>query len=371
MTVAPPTVSALLAAQADGIGEVPFASAAWVKEAGEVLREAADRHRDGLRDVAPFTICEVTHNAPAWLHAGSKLAWHARFNGGRFEVASGELPTAECTFKVAGDHSLISNACRILYQGRDPRIVALAQARIGKLGRFDRHGSLPAHPVLGAVLRTLHDRMAVRTLPRFVFMTPEWVHNARQILTSRATSAEFADGIRNVVYTFSEEFTETPKYAFPDGSHGGFWVHVNHGQITVGAGPLPAALGPADALTKGAYTPVVPIGRTVNAAMTQEEKDAQTEYSKRAFRFDKVAGKRPVEQTQPSGRGPMPPELGRIFSVLHDELSKRTAGDLPSDYDSSIRPEWASPPQFDRLADYDKSWLNYDKVDVYGEPRSA
>ncbi|MEM7385799.1 MAG: DUF1553 domain-containing protein, partial [Verrucomicrobiota bacterium] len=33
-----------------------------------------------------------------------------------------------------------------------------------------------------------------------------------------------------------EEFTNTPKYAFPDGSHGGFWVRCDHGQLTVGAG---------------------------------------------------------------------------------------------------------------------------------------
>ena len=87
-------------------------------------------------------------------------------------------------------------------------------------------------------------------------MTPEWVASARHILSERAASAKYAHGIKDVVYTFSEEFTETPRYAFPDGSHGGFWVRCDHGAITVGAGPLPEELGPADGLTKGPYSRV-------------------------------------------------------------------------------------------------------------------
>jgi hypothetical protein len=55
--------------------------------------------------------------------------------------------------------------------------------------------------------------------------------------------------------------------------------------------------------------------------------------------------------------------------VAHDEMSKRTAGDLPGDYDDSIKPEWATPNQFDRPDGYDKSWLRYDEVDIFGDPR--
>ena len=59
-----------------------------------------------------------------------------------------------------------------------------------------------------------------------------------------------------------------------DGSHGAFWVRCSCGAITVGAGPLPEELEPADRLTKGVYTPVVPVGRTVNTAMSAEEQEA-------------------------------------------------------------------------------------------------
>ncbi len=357
----------LLAAMAEGIGEVAFASEEWVAEARDVLEAAVKIHAQGLADVGKFTLCEVGHNAPAWLHCGPKLAWHARFDGASVSVGVGELDKSECDLKIEGDHSIISNLGRIQYHNRDPKVVASAQARLQKLSRWEVSGTMPEHPVLMAILRTLHDTMAPRTLPRFVFMTPEWVSNARHIVSTRAE--KYQDQLTNVVYKFSEEFTDTPKYAFPDGSHGGFWVHCNYGTVTVGAGPLPTELEPADTLTKGAYTPVVPVGRTVNAVMTDDEKKQQEEYSKAAFRFDKVAGRRPVDQTQPSGKGPMGPELGRVMMVLHDELSKRTAGDLPGDYDDSLKPEWREPQGFDRPRGYDKTWLKYDEFDIYGNPR--
>ena len=173
------------------------------------------------------------------------------------------------------------------------------------------------------MLRALHDEMAPLTMPRFVFMTPEWVSSARHILTERA--ARYSLELRDVSYTFAEEFTNTPAYAFPDASHGGFWVRCERGLITVGAGPLPAALAPADGQTKGPYALVVPVGRTVDAAMTEQEKEQRTAYSKQAFRPN-AAGEPPVTQGSPSGKGRMPTALMRVFAPLHDELSKRTSG---------------------------------------------
>ena len=362
--------SAVLAAMAEGIGDSTFASLDWVETAGGVLREAVKDHAEALADLGDFTLCEVAHNPPAYLHRGGTLAWHARFSGASVDVNTGELDSSECDFKVQGDHSVMSNLARIQYHGKDPALVSTAQARLYKLTRWQIDGALPEHPALGSVLRTLHDRMAAHTMPRFTFMTPEWVSSARHILSTRAGSDKYAPGIQNTVYTFSEEFTDTPQYAFPDGSHGGFWVLCDHGQITVGAGPLPTALEPADALTKGMYTPVVPVGRTVNAAMTDDEKEEQAAYGKGAFRFDKEANRAPIDQSSPSGKGPMPPELGRVFLPLHDELSKRTSGELPADFDDSVKDAWSSPQGFDRDAQYDASWLRYSEVDIYGEPRS-
>jgi hypothetical protein len=363
-----PYAPAVLAAMADGIGDLTFASPEWVEAAAEALKSAASRHEAGLADLGRFTICEVAHNAPAYLRCGPSLSWHARFDGSTVEVHAGELPDEECDYKMQGDHSIISNLARIQYHGRDPDAVTAARQRLIKLSRWKMHGTMPDHSVLAVVLRSLHDTLAARTMPRFVFMTPEWVNSTRHVLSERAVSAKYADGIKDLVYTFSEEFTDTPRYAFPDGSHGGFWVHCDHGQITVGAGPLPKELEPADTLTKGVYTPVVPVGRTVNRGMTEADEVELEAYRKAAFRYDKVANRRPVDQTSPSGRGPMPAELSRIFMPLHDELSKRTSGELPVDFDSTVKPQWATPQGFDRSETYDPSWLRYDKVDIYGAP---
>jgi len=244
MSTETPQPSVLLAAMADGIGDLAFASPQWVDAAREALTSAVGRYAAGLASLGAFTLCEVAHNSPAYLHCGSKLAWHAVFDGALVEVHSGELPASACDLKVEGDHSIMSNLARIQYAGRDPKLVAAAQARLHKLSRWVVHGSIPTNPVLAAVLRSLHDALAVRTLPRFVFMTPEWVSCARHILTMRAALTKYADGLSDVEYTFAEQFTQTPQYAFPDGSDGGFWVRCSYGQITVGAGPLPKELNP-------------------------------------------------------------------------------------------------------------------------------
>jgi hypothetical protein len=364
--IMPPLV--VINAMADGIGDLAYASPAWVEAAADALKTEVARRKAGLGDLETFTICEVGHNPPAYLHLDSPLAWYARFEGGTVEVLTGELPAEECTIKVQGDHSVISNLARLQHQGKDPVIVAAAQARLVKLSRWQTKGEMPKHKVLAAVMRTLHDTMAVRTLPRFVFMTPEWVSIARHILSTRAASAKYADKIKDIVYTFSEEFTDTPRYAFPDGSPGGFWVHCNHGQITVGSGPLPAEFAPADALNRRQYIPVVPMGRTVERDVTEAERIEKEDYIKTAFRLDKEANQGPIKKSFPSGKGEMPADLARVFLPLHDEMSKRTSGELPADFDPDIKKEWATPQRFDRCAGYDKSWLRFNKVDIYGEP---
>ena len=350
---------------ADGIGSLCFASEDWAAAASERLGALAARHAEGLADVGDFTLCEVAHNPPAHLRAGASLAWHLRFKQDAVQVAPGDLPADGCDLKIEGDHSIMSNMGRIRLQGRDPVLVVAAQRRLAKLSRWKMHGAFPKHEVLSVVLRALHDEMAALTMPRFVFMTPEWVSTARHILTERA--ARFAATLRDCVYTFAEEFTDTPAYAFPDGTHGGFWVRCERGLITVGAGPLPAPLGPADGLTRGPYALVVPVGRTVDATMTDAEKADRTAYSTQAFQPN-AEGELPVTQSSPSGKGRMPAPLMRVFAPLHDELSKRTGGDLPADYDDAYAD--FGPQPFDRQRGYDKTWLRYDEFDIYGNPRT-
>ena len=325
-------------------------------------------HADGLKDVK-FTLCEVAYNPPAYLKVGGKVAWNLTIDGDQVKAGTEELPAEECDLKIQGDHSIISNLAHIQFGGNDPKVVAAAQARLRKLSHWVVDGEMPENKVLRAVLRSLHDKMAARTMPRFVFMTPEWVSSARYIVTTRAESEEFNPGIQGVEFLFAEEFTHTPKYAFPDGSHGGFWVHLNYGQITVGAGPVPEELQPADVLTKGQYTPVVPVGRTVESGgMTKEDTEEKKAFSAAAFKAPEGAEPIVKASQQITGKE-FPRGLGLVMSVLHDELSKRTSGELPSDYDDTVRSDWAQPQRFDRDPDYDSSWLLYDKFDIYGNPR--
>ena len=361
----------VLASMAPGIGDLTYGTTEWVEAAQSVLDTHAHILAESLEDSPSFKICVVGHNPPAYLHLGRPIAWHCSIQKSNVEVNTGELSASDCDLKIVGDHSIISNIARIVYHGNDPQVVVAARERLAKLSRWEIQGSTPKDNAVNALLRKFHDSMAHRTMPRFVFMTPEWVSSARYILSTRVASEKYAEGVKDVVFTFSEEFTDTPEYAFPDGTHGGFWVLCDHGEITVGAGPLPKELEPADMLTKGKYTPVVPVGRTVNAALTDEEKVMQGEYSKSAFKRDEHTQEFPVQQSMPSGRGPMPPELGRVFMVLHDELSMRTSSELPSDFDAGVKADWATSQPFDRDPSFDKSWIKYDTYDIYGNIRET
>ncbi len=368
MTIANGSVSVLTAAMPESIGDLTFATKAWVNAARGLLETEIERYREPLKQANRHSFCQVAHNAPHFLHVGNTLAYSVVFENGSAEIMAEELPDDQCDMKMIGDHSLMSNMARLIFRGKDPKVVEAARNRLFSVGNWQMYGTPPPDQVLHAIWQSVNDAMAVRTMPRFVFMTPEWVSSARAILTSRSQSDKYRDTIKTIDYTFAEEFTHTPRYAFPDGSHGGFWVRCRQGQFVVGAGPLPSESQPADTLTKAMYTPVIPVGRTVVVNMTDAEKAAQTAYQKQAFRFDKELNMRPAEQTQPSGRGAMPPELGRVFLPLHDELSKRTSGELPSDYDPTIKANWGKPQIFDRHPDYDPKLLRYDEVDIYGQP---
>uniref|UniRef100_A0A7S1RMB7 Uncharacterized protein n=1 Tax=Alexandrium catenella TaxID=2925 RepID=A0A7S1RMB7_ALECA len=214
--------------------------------------------------------------------------------------------------------------------------------------------------------------MAERTIPRFVWMTPEWVSCAREIITARAANPKFADNARqqpmlkDLDYVFAEEFQHPPPYAAPDGASGGFWVVARHGRVTVGSGALPAEHGEPDVLTRGEYVPILAGGRTVNAALSAEE---QKLVARHQARLPKAFGGRPTMsavQRVREGSGPMPAALGVCMLPLHDELSLRASGEVPSDFDPAV-PDGGAPA-FDRSPEYRGTWLRYDRVDVYGRP---
>jgi hypothetical protein len=356
-------VSALLAVFADGAGDLSYGSPEWVEALGEALTAEAAKHAEALSDLGEFTFCAVAHNAPAFLHTGNTVAYNVKFVGSTVEARVGELPADACDYKVEGDHSLMSNRARIQRHGNDPALIAKAEARLNTVGKWVITGAPSEHAALQAVARSASDTMAVRTLPRFVWMSPEWVESARRLLSARAE--EFADEIVDGEFLFNEVFTHPPAFAFPEGGDSGFWVRLSHGEVTVGYGVAPEEFGNVNYYNQVKFTPVVPVGRTVEAAMTDAEKEEKAAYRKVAFGVD-MGENKPLRTLE---KKPFPPGLSKVFGDLHDDLSLRSSGELPADYDKSVREEWAKPYAFDRDPAYDPSWLLYDTFDIYGNPR--
>ena len=341
---------------AEGPGEICYASADWVKAAQALLPKVVSSMSDDLKVLDNSVLCIVAHNAPIWLRVGSKLAWGIRVSNGEASLFEGEPD--DCNFKIEGDHSILSNLSRIVKHDETGREVA---ARYTKQTRLVTSPGVELPPAMKKLNEALHQKMAEKTYPRYVFMTPEWAGLAR-LMISVGAKRNAAD-LKEVSFTFSEEMYGGPAWAFPDGESGGFWVRCDQGAVTIGSGVLPTELGPADTYTIAPWMVVTPLGRTVNAVMTDEEKEEQAQYIKSAFSKD--LGMERVRVTQHSG-DPMPAALVKSFGDLHDELSKRTAGPAASDYDASLPDAW-DVPAFDRNPDYDKSWLLYDSVNIYGE----
>ena len=109
-------------------------------------------------------------------------------------------------------------------------------------------------------------------------MTPEWVGLARFIVSTRGRMEKYSDGLEDILYTFSEMFTDAPRYVSPDGAPGGFWVRSNYGEMTGGAGLLPLELESADFQDREPYIPIFPIVWTLNAALTDGGKTDQWAY---------------------------------------------------------------------------------------------
>eukprot|EP00747_Dinoflagellata_sp_TGD_P073477 gnl/TRDRNA2_/TRDRNA2_157914_c0_seq3.p1 gnl/TRDRNA2_/TRDRNA2_157914_c0~~gnl/TRDRNA2_/TRDRNA2_157914_c0_seq3.p1 ORF type:complete len:349 (-),score=71.26 gnl/TRDRNA2_/TRDRNA2_157914_c0_seq3:87-1133(-) len=308
------------------------------------------------------------------LRMGNKLAWCVRFSNASVECQPSELPASDCNYKVEGDHAIMSRLARVVNKGVDPDVVAAAKAMLVPQSKWVVDGKMAEHRVIAAIVEEVKDAMAVRTIPRCVWMTPDWVACAREIITTRANNPKFRDDERrkpmskDIDYIFAEEFTDPPRYASPTGRSGGFWIVWRHGTIKVGFGTLPAEYGEPDLQTKGQYIPTLAGGRTVNAALNKEE---QALVAERAANTPKMFNGKPTfvaiqKVNKKKGSGPMPMAMGIVMMPMHDELSLRSSGEIVSDFDPSVPDGGAAP--FDRSPDYVQTWARYDKVDVYGQP---
>lgn len=119
-------------------------------------------------------------------------------------------------------------------------------------------------------------------------------------------------------------------------------------------------------LTKAQFIPICPGGRTVNAALSNEE---QALVAERSAKMPREFGGFPTFTAAgrvKKGSGQMPAALSLCLLPMHDELSLRSSGEVPSDFDPRI--DDGGAPPFDRSPEYVQTWLRYDQVDVYGQP---
>ena len=66
------------------------------------------------------------------------------------------------------------------------------------------------------------------------------------------------------------------------------------------------------------------------------------------------------------GSTEMPAAMGMLMLPMHEELSLRSSGECVSDFDVTV--DDGGAPRFDRSPEYERTWLRYDKVDIYGQP---
>ena len=186
----------------------------------------------------------------------------------------GEIGAAECDYKLEADHGILSCLGRILNVSVDPEVAQAARAELSPQTKWRIHGvgaiknrsgqgAINGSVALGACFATMHDVTAHRTMPRFVWMSPNWVSTARHIITARATTIKFRDDARrepmlkDINYVFEETFKNPPRYVSPDGRPAGFWHVMRGGNPIVGSAPLPAEYGEPDTLTAGQYIPIM------------------------------------------------------------------------------------------------------------------
>ena len=163
MTIANGSVSVLTSAMPESIGDLTFATKEWVDSARDVLDAEVDRYRDQLKVVSRHAFSQVARNAPAYLHSGNTLAYSVIFENGGAEILAEELPDDQCDMKMTGDHSLMSNMARLVFQGKDPKIVDAARNRLFSLGRWRMFGNQPSERVLHSIWQAVNDAMAERT----------------------------------------------------------------------------------------------------------------------------------------------------------------------------------------------------------------
>jgi hypothetical protein len=137
-----------------------LASKAWFEELFRLFREVAREHPE-----ITFSLCEVFTHVPKRLgpDAAGKIAWHGFIQGGRAELAMGEMREDKVDLKTIAEWEAILPAARATIDLADPENFLRYQAEAEKLaaeGRIQRFGDRSKVP---PVFISIHNALADRT----------------------------------------------------------------------------------------------------------------------------------------------------------------------------------------------------------------
>ena len=96
--------------------KIPFASAAWIDKARQVLEELVVSHGEAGRR---FSVCERSTAAPLEVSATGVAAWHFKIDGTSVVVGPGDFPDADVV--ITADYQTTLPNARLVYT---PEILA-------------------------------------------------------------------------------------------------------------------------------------------------------------------------------------------------------------------------------------------------------
>jgi hypothetical protein len=179
-----------------------FISAGWI-EAARTLLEREVAAKADLAAVS-FSLCEVFTEAPPHLAGpAGVVSWYFRLQGGRIEVAAGDVPAA---VRVTGAYQAALGYAQIVYAAGAQSVTRQQRELKHRFGSdaFTVTGTVPATGPVRELLNTLHEYMTARTIEN-----PDFTHRLRALGLDVAVRQLQADGYavlpRAITPAFADE----------------------------------------------------------------------------------------------------------------------------------------------------------------------
>lgn len=145
--------------------KVRFGSDDWLEALRQELDQLIARAGEAVKGER-VSICETVTDIPPDLRASpreSSRSWHIVIEDGRGLVGLGEMP--DCDYWSVCDYDAILRLARWVYSDdpEDQAAVAAHREELVRANKFRSGGAIPPSPVLGPLLRELHNNLARMT----------------------------------------------------------------------------------------------------------------------------------------------------------------------------------------------------------------